>query len=135
VVRLAPERWAHRNVHYHDESFKSREEARVYGQPLASRDGAQAFTKHLAETMAIGAIREFHARLSRRLRERRPFPVPLLLLFAERDPMVPARFADEFARLIPDAALVKLAEASHFAHVDAVDRFLPPVQEFLAAQP
>ena len=59
--------------------------------------------------------------------------MPLLLLYAERDPMVPPRFGDVFAGLIPGAKLVWLREASHFAHVDATDRFLAPVDEFLAA--
>jgi len=131
LARLSPERWVHRNVHYWDESLKSREEARIYGAPLASPDGARAFVKHLAETMALGPIRAFHAELTARRAAGTPFPVPLLLLFAERDPMVPPRFGDVFADLIPDARLVRLREASHFAHVDAVERFLPPVLEFL----
>ena len=33
---------------------------------------------------------------------------------------------------IPSAKLVWLDEGSHFAHVDAVDHFLPPVSAFLA---
>jgi pimeloyl-ACP methyl ester carboxylesterase len=57
--------------------------------------------------------------------------VPLLLLYAERDPMVPARFGDVLAAAIPDATLIRLPEASHFAHVDAVERFVPPVLQFL----
>jgi pimeloyl-ACP methyl ester carboxylesterase len=131
AARRDPERWVHRNVHYWDESLKSREEARTYGAALASPAGSQAFVKHLAETMAIGPIREFH----RTLRARRSFPVPLLLLYAERDPMVPPRFGDVFASLLPDARLVRLPEASHFAHVDAADRFIVPVLDFLGAAP
>jgi pimeloyl-ACP methyl ester carboxylesterase len=127
LARRKPERWAHKNVHYYDESLKSLEEAREYGAPLATRDGSRAFVKHLRETMAVGPIRRFF----RELGERR-FPVPLLLLYAERDPMVPPRFGDLLAERIPEARLVRLAEASHFAHVDAVERFLPPVLDFLA---
>jgi pimeloyl-ACP methyl ester carboxylesterase len=37
VVRRDPLRWAHRNVHYYDESLKSLEEAHAYGDPLATR--------------------------------------------------------------------------------------------------
>lgn len=133
VARRAPERWVHRNVHYWDESLKSREEARIYGGQLASVEGSRAFVKHLAETMAIGPIRDFQRTLRARRAAGQPFPVPLLLLYAERDPMVPPRFGDVLAGLIPDARLVRLGEASHFAHVDAVERFLPPVLEFLAA--
>lgn len=131
LARRAPERWAHRNVHYWDESLKSLEEAREYGAPLSSRDGSRAFVKHLAETMAIGPIRDFQRTLAARHARGEPFPVPLLLLYAERDPMVPPRFGDVLAARIPGARLVRLADASHFAHVDAVERFIPPVLEFL----
>lgn len=131
-VRLSPERWAHRNVHYWDESLKSREEARIYGGQLASPEGSTAFVKHLAETMAIGPIRAFRDTLAARRERGEGFPVPLLLLYAERDPMVPPRFGEELARLVPDAKLVMLREASHFAHVDGVERFLPPVLSFLS---
>jgi pimeloyl-ACP methyl ester carboxylesterase len=60
-----------------------------------------------------------------------PFPVPLLLLYAERDPMVPPRFGGLLAERIPGARLVRLAGASHFAHVEAVEQFVPPVLSFL----
>lgn len=131
LARRKPEEWAHRNVHYFDESLKSREEAREYGTPLAAPDGARAFVKHLGETMAIGPIRRFYRELASRRARGEPFPVPLLLVYAERDPMVPPRFGDLLAERIPDARLVRLADASHFAHVDAVEHFVPPVLSFL----
>ena len=56
--------------------------------------------------------------------------MPLLHLYARRDPMVPPRFGPILAGLT-GANLVWLDEGSHFAHVDAVERFLPPVLEFL----
>ncbi len=133
LARRAPERWVHRNVHYWDETLKSREEARVYGGQLASAEGSRAFVKHLAETMAPGPVRGFHRALAARKRAGARFPVPLLLVYAARDPMVPPRFGDVFADLVPDARLVRLDEGSHFAHVDAPEAFLPPVLEFLAA--
>jgi pimeloyl-ACP methyl ester carboxylesterase len=126
IVRRDPLRWAHRHVHYWDESLKSLEEARQYGEPLSTPDGSRAFVKHLTETMAIGPIRAF----SRALADAK-FPVPLLLLYAERDPMVPARFGDVLAAAIPDATLIRVPEASHFMHVDAAERFVPPVLAFL----
>src|SRR5207237_6412256 len=42
MVHRDPERWVHRNVHYYDESLKSREEARVYGAPLTTVAGVRA---------------------------------------------------------------------------------------------
>lgn len=131
-VRRKPERWAHAHVHYHDESLKSLEEARAYGEPLASVDGSRAFVKHLSETMAPGPVREFARTLAARRDRGEAFPVPLLLLYAEHDVMVPARFGDEMAKLVPGAKLERMRDASHFAHVDAVERFVPPVLGFLA---
>jgi hypothetical protein len=55
----------------------------------------------------------------------------MLLLYARRDPMVPPRFGPILAELTR-APLVWLEEGSHFAHVDALHRFLPPVEAFLA---
>jgi pimeloyl-ACP methyl ester carboxylesterase len=130
-VRRDPLRWAHANVHYWDESLKSIEEAHEYGDPLATPEGAAAFIKHLADTMAIGPIREMDRTLRARKARGEPFPAPTLLLYARRDPMVPPRFGAVLAERT-GAPLVWLEEASHFAHVDAVERFLPPVVEFLA---
>ena len=47
AIRRDPLRWAHRNVHYHDESLKSLEEARAYGEPLARAGGAESFARYL----------------------------------------------------------------------------------------
>lgn len=133
LIRRRPLEWAHRNVHYYDESLKSLEEAREYGELLGTHSGAQALVKYLSETMAIAPMRAFHRELAARRADGRGFGLPLLLLYAAQDPMVPPRFARVFERAIPDARLVVLERASHFAHVDAVERFLPPVLEFLSA--
>jgi pimeloyl-ACP methyl ester carboxylesterase len=131
VIRRDPLRWAHANVHYWDESLKSVEEAHEYGDPLATPEGAEAFIKHLVEAMALGPITEFQRTLAARRARAEPFPVPILLLYARRDPMVPPRFGNVFAERL-GAPIVWLDEGSHFAHVDAVEQFLPPVEAFLA---
>jgi pimeloyl-ACP methyl ester carboxylesterase len=131
IIRRDPLRWAYANVHYWDESLKSVEEAHEYGDPLTTPEGADAFVKHLAETMALGPICEFQSALRNRRSRGEPFPVPMLLIYARRDPMVPPRFGPVFAERT-GAPIVWLEEGSHFAHVDAVERFLPPVLEFLA---
>lgn len=123
-------RWAHGNVHYRDESFKSLEEAHAYGDVLATDAGFAAFFGYLDQTMAIGPIREFAETLAARRARGEPFPVPLTHLYARRDPMVPARFGPILAEQT-GAPLVWLEDASHFAHVDAVERFLPPALAFL----
>jgi len=134
MVRREPRRWVHRNVHYWDESLKSLEEAREYGEPLADPAGARVFTRHLAETLATGPMRGFRRQLAERRRGGEPFPVPLLLVYARRDPMVPPAIGDALAALVPSARMVRLDQASHFAHVDAPERFLPPVLEFLGVE-
>jgi pimeloyl-ACP methyl ester carboxylesterase len=134
MARRSPERWAHKNVHYWDESLKSREEAREYGAPLSTRDGARAFAQHLTVTMGLGPIRAFQAELQARQARGEPFPIPMLLLYAEQDPMVPARFGDVMAART-GAPLVRMAQASHFAHVDNPGVFLAAALPWLLAKP
>jgi pimeloyl-ACP methyl ester carboxylesterase len=106
------------------------EEAHAYGDPLASTEGTRSFIGYLGETMAIGPIREFQAALLERKTRGTPFPVPLLHLYARRDPMVPPRIGAILAdRTL--APLVWIDEGSHFMHVDAVPQFLPPVLDFM----
>ena len=76
-------------------------------------------------------MRRFCDTLAQRRQAGQPFPVPLLLLYAETDPVVPPHVGDRLRALLPDARFARLTEASHFAHVDAVERFLPPVLDFL----
>ncbi len=117
-------RWTHKNVHYYDETLKSLEEAEEYARPLRTREGVDAFRRYMKETLAP---RGFSA-LADKLRAT-PFPIPLMLLYATTDPLVPPENGDYLARLVPGAKLVKLERTSHFAHVDtpsqAVDALLP----------
>ncbi len=125
-----PEKWAHQNVHYFDESLKSREEAREYGRPLGTEQGARAFVKYLTDTMHPRYFDAFAGQLADR-RADGGFPVPLLLVYARQDPMVPPVVGEKLAQMVPDAQMIWLEDASHFAHVDAPERFVAPVLEFL----
>jgi pimeloyl-ACP methyl ester carboxylesterase len=127
----SPLRWAHRNVHYHDETLKSLEEAHEYGDPLATREGARAFAAYLAETMAPGEMRALTGELALRKAWGEAFPVPLLLLYAERDPLVSPSNGDRLKALMPEATLVRVANTSHFMHVDSPDRVVAEVLPFL----
>ena len=128
LVRRDPERWVHRNVHYWDESLKSREEHRVYAAPLATPAGRAAFYRHLRDGLDAREMAAF----ARALRER-PFPIPLMLVYAQRDPVVPAIVGARLRALVPAARFVELADASHFAHVDAAGRFVAAIEPFLTA--
>ena len=88
VVRHDPYRWAHRNVHYYDETLKSREEAREYGEPLAGAAGARSFTSWLRDSLDPRDLRAFARDLERRRDAGTAFPIPLQLTYAREDPTV-----------------------------------------------
>ena len=131
-VRRDPRRWAHRNVHYRDETLKSLEEAEEYGAPLGTPAGARAFTRYLAETLDPSDMGDFVRTLERRRDAGQAFPVPLLLLYSRQDPMVPPRVGEALSALLPGVPLVWLEGSSHFAHVDTPGEFLEPVLAFLS---
>jgi pimeloyl-ACP methyl ester carboxylesterase len=130
LVGRDPERWCHRNTHYYDETLKSIEEARAWAEPLRTRQGVTAFHRYLRDTLDVRELRRFGAALAARRDRGEPFPVPLLLLYACRDPMVPPTVGRELAALIPSAELRWLDRASHFAHVDSADAFLAELRRF-----
>jgi pimeloyl-ACP methyl ester carboxylesterase len=128
LIRRAPERWAHKNVHYWDESLKSLEEAREYGRPLATPEGRRAFAHYLADALDPFDMLAFNHELSAKA-----FPIPLLYVYARRDPMVPPEVGERLAAATRGGALVWLDEGSHFAHVDAPAKFLAVALPFLDA--
>jgi pimeloyl-ACP methyl ester carboxylesterase len=128
LVRKNAERWVHKNVHYYDESLKSREEHREYAMPLSTPEGRKGFYRHLRDAMDVRTMSRFVKQL-----RATPFPIPLLLVYAKKDPMVPPIVGDKLHALVPQAQMIRLDEASHFAHVDAAPRFVEAVTPFLSA--
>ncbi len=117
-VRRSPQRWAHRNIHYYDETLKSREEVREYAEPLSTIDGSRAFVRWASQALAPADLAQFATVLRPRLAEDVAFPVPLLLLYAMEDPLVDPAMGDALQSLLPSATLVRIKRSSHFAHVD-----------------
>ncbi len=134
AVARDPERWVFRNVHYYDESLKSREELEVYAAPLKTPKGRRAFVSWLRDGLDPGELARFMDELVELRRAQRPFPTPLLLLYAREDPMVPPSVGCALGRLLPDAEQVWLARSSHFAHVDTPELFVDAVTPFLRAE-
>jgi pimeloyl-ACP methyl ester carboxylesterase len=126
LIRRSPERWAHKNVHYWDESLKSLEEAREYGRPLSTPEGRRAFAHYLTEALDPDDMTVFLHELSARR-----FPIPLLYVYARQDPMVPPVVGSRLASATRGGRIVWLDEASHFAHVDAPEKLLSAVLPFL----
>jgi pimeloyl-ACP methyl ester carboxylesterase len=131
-ARRNPERWAHKNVHYYDESLKSLEEAREFGAPLSTVEGARAFVSWLADSLDPGAFGRFVAELEGRRAAGTRFPIPLLLLYARQDPMVPPVMGERLSALLDGVDLVWLDQSSHFAHVDSPERVVPILLDFLS---
>jgi pimeloyl-ACP methyl ester carboxylesterase len=128
-VRRAPRRWAHRNVHYFDESLKSVEEAGEYGDPLGTPDGAGAFIRFLWHTFRPAELREFMGLIAQQ-----PFPIPLLLLYSRMDPLVPPSVGPALQAAVPAAQLTWLEDTSHFAHVDTPEKVLAAMRGFLTSR-
>ena len=133
LARRSPLRWVHRNVHYYDESLKSLEEAREYGTPLSTAEGSWAFSRMLAEVLRPRDLAEFEQALAARRDRGLGFPIPLQLIYAEQDPMVPPAIGKRLSALVPDAEVHWLGETSHFTHVDSPERLVPLVSRFFSA--
>ena len=56
---------------------------------------------------------------------------PTLVLHGESDGLIPVAYADEFARLIPNARAVRIAGAGHLPMLEREDEFLVQVEAFL----
>jgi pimeloyl-ACP methyl ester carboxylesterase len=124
AIHRDPMKWAFRNVHYRDESLKSQEEAREYGAPLSTPEGAADFARWLHDAVDPTELAAFGEALRLRAPE-----IPLLLLYAREDPMVPPSVGPRLAALLPRARFEWMDDTSHFAHVDTpqvvLDRLLP----------
>ena len=130
LVNRDPERWVHQNIHYYDETLKSREEHREYAAPLRSADGLHAFYLMLKETLAVAPMEQFERDLKRNAfvsADR------LQLIYAKDDPMVPADVGKRMNAILPQAQFHWLPRGSHFAHVDAPELFLEKALPFLLA--
>jgi len=130
-VRHDPLRWAHKRVHYYDETLKSLEEAHEYGDPLATRAGAQSFVRDLADALDPRALHAFTRELERRRETGAGFPVPVMLAYSRQDPTISPKVGDELRQLVPDAEFHWLPRTSHFAQVDVPELLAPLLSEFL----
>jgi pimeloyl-ACP methyl ester carboxylesterase len=133
VGRRDPLRWAHRNVHYYDESLKSLEEAREYGTPLATKPGTASFIRYLADSLDPAELTDFAKELERRRDQGQGFPVPLSLIYAREDPMVPPEIGPKLHELVPDGEFHWLENSSHFAQVDSPAPLAELITGFLTA--
>ena len=64
----------------------------------------------------------------------RRIDAPVLLVWGERDGMIPSANAQDYLAALPDARLVSFPDLGHVPHEEAPERTLAPVRAFLEAQ-
>jgi pimeloyl-ACP methyl ester carboxylesterase len=83
-----------------------------------------------------GFLQALQAVLDYDIRERLPeIACPTLIVWGERDRLIPVRDADVFAELIPDSRKVIFADTGHMAMLERPTAFNSLLSEFLAEGP
>lgn len=81
-----------------------------------------------------GAVRQWRADQAHDARERvGGIACPTLVVGGRVDPLVPVRFSEELAELIPDARL-EVLDGAHAPHIEDSDTFLGILEAFLASR-
>lgn len=109
--------------------------APAYGDPAALTDAL--VTRYRDLMLAPGVRDAMIARMGQVVLERpepllRQVRAPTLLLWGERDAMIPATNAADYLKELPDGRLVTLPGLGHVPHEEAPGVSLAPVRAFLA---
>ena len=125
VAHRYPKWFIAKNVHYARKDMMSHEETNEYGRIFDTVDHARVFAKILAESLTA----KEHAAIVARLRKAPP-DLPILLLWAREDPMVPPAFGHAYHRDLPGSKIVWFDDASHFMHVDVPEKVVRELVDF-----
>jgi pimeloyl-ACP methyl ester carboxylesterase len=108
--------------------------APAYGDPSALTD--DALTRYRDMMLAPGSRNAMIARMEQV--ELQPpeallsrIQVPTLLVWGEKDAMIPVGNAKEYSKALPDSRLVTLPQAGHLPHEETPEQSLAPVLAFL----
>jgi pimeloyl-ACP methyl ester carboxylesterase len=109
--------------------------ARAYGDPGVLTE--EVFARYRDMLLAPGVRRAILARIGQSVLPE-PGPLlrrvraPTLLVWGEKDALVPLSNAADYAEALPDSALVSFPELGHVPHEEAPARSLEPVRAFLS---
>ena len=109
--------------------------ARAYGDPSVLTE--EVFARYRDMLLAPGVRRAILARIGQGVLVD-PEPIlrriraPTLLVWGEKDALVPFSNAADYAKALPASALVSFPELGHVPHEEAPARSLEPVRAFLA---
>ncbi len=111
--------------------------ARAYGDPAVLTE--DVFARYRDMLLAPGVRRAIVARMGQSVLEEpgpllRRIRAPALLVWGEKDALVPFSNAADYARALPESAIVSFPELGHVPHEEAPARSLEPVKAFLARQ-
>jgi pimeloyl-ACP methyl ester carboxylesterase len=111
--------------------------AAAYGRPEALSE--TTLTRYRDMMLAPGVRSAMLARMGQTiLRDPAPtlarIQTPTLLLWGERDGMIPISNAADYLRLLPHATLVRLPNLGHLPFEEGPANSLPPVERFLSGE-
>ena len=110
--------------------------AAAYGRPEALTEAT--LTRYRDMLLAPGVRRAILARTEQTIL-RDPAPIlarikaPTLILWGEKDGMIPISNADDYLKYLPDATMVRLPGLGHLPFEEDPEGSLPPVERFLSA--
>lgn len=116
-----------KSIHYYDPSILSKEEIDEYSQIFATKHATDGFFKILKNSMSMKYMR----RMRKMVRENPPL-IPVLLLWAKEDVVVPPAFGKKYQKLmnLPDERLIWMDKTSHFMQVDSPEETIAHILKF-----
>lgn len=113
---------------WHDPAAADRETT------ISKPDPANPNAEMLLRQQNLGVATKFMWPIADRgLRRRLPYiSIPALIVHGESDGLIPSAYADEFARLLPNAEVARISQAGHLPQVEREDEFVSAVEAFLA---
>jgi len=96
----------------------------------AEKGTARAFARTIR---GVIDLRGQHRSFYQRAHEIESLP-PIRVFWGERDSVIPARHADDFARVVDGVSVRRFARAGHYLHRDDPERFVTEVREFFDAE-
>lgn len=124
---LNPEQLKH--AKWHDVAAADRETS------IAQVNADAPNAEMLQRQQNLGAATKFMWPIADRgLSRRLPYvSTPTLIVHGESDGLIPSAYADEFARLLPNAEVARISGAGHLPQVEREDEFIAAVEAFLAS--
>jgi pimeloyl-ACP methyl ester carboxylesterase len=109
--------------------------ARAYGDPAVLTE--EVFARYRDMLLAPGVRRAILARVGQSMLPEpepllRRIRAPTLLVWGEKDALVPFRNAADYTKALPDSAVVSFPDLGHVPQEEAPARSLEPVRAFLA---